>query len=184
MGLHSEGVCTEQNGSGEVGQPILLCAFEQDRRDGEHNTTRVGVEKESIPGLRDGGSLSILGRKLHKMRKRGKPTRLEIHRLKYNQSGRRGPLLKMAELSEFEKNLISQEVLQDVRVKRIDFTGDLDEQIFDDVQFGVLSEWGVMCPHNNIEKATHKLAVVCTTCGCLKTVWDPEIKSVLIEKIK
>jgi hypothetical protein len=90
----------------------------------------------------------------------------------------------MAELDEYEKGLISREVLQDVRVKRLDFTGDLDEQIFDEVQFGVLSEWGVMCPHNNAEKASHKLAVVCKACGCLNTSWSTEVKSVLIEKLK
>jgi hypothetical protein len=103
------------------------------------------------------------------VRPRGKPTRLELHRLKYNQNGRRGPLLRMSDLTDKEKDIISSEVLKDVRVKRLDFTGDLDEQIFDEVQFGVLSEFGVMCPHSLTEPGFHKFSERCITCGCVMT---------------
>ncbi len=101
------------------------------------------------------------------MRTRGPPTRLELHRLKYNQNGRRGPLLTIRDLDDQEKEIINREVLQDVRVKRIDFTGDMDEQIFDEVQMSVLSEYGVMCPHPEYSLSPSKVhGSRCNVCGC------------------
>lgn len=81
------------------------------------------------------------------MRTRKTPTRLELHRLKFNQNGRRGSLLRFQDLDAEERDLLQQELLQDVRVKRIDFTGPMDEKVFDSVQMEVYAEWGVMCPH-------------------------------------
>jgi hypothetical protein len=81
------------------------------------------------------------------MRTRKLPSRLESHRLKYNQLGRRGPLLRLEDLTKFEKDLLYQEILQDVRVKQIDFSGELDEQVFDGVEIEVFAEWGVVCHH-------------------------------------
>jgi hypothetical protein len=100
------------------------------------------------------------------MRPRATPSRLEIHRLKFHQNGRRGPLVRYSELDAYEKELIQKELLQDVRVKRIDFTGDMDEEIFDQVYLEVLSNWGVACPHpfGSIEGGLH--APHCRACGC------------------
>ena len=177
MGVYPEGVCKEQDSGGEIGQHLLSGSLEQDGWDGEHNNARVEARDESFPGKRQRRSLSIPGWELSSMRRSGKPSRLEIHRLKYNQAGRRGPLLRMAELTDAEKKLISSEVLQDVRVKRLDFTGDMDEQIFDEVQFAVLSEWGIMCPHGLTEKGHHALYVRCITCGAMMKTPQPDVSS-------
>jgi len=103
------------------------------------------------------------------MRSRGTPTRLELHRLRYNQNGRRGALLTLRDLDDYEKEQLNREILQDVRVKRLDFTGDMDEDVFDQVQAEVFSEWGVMCPHNNADKIgdTVKFMCKCRACGAL-----------------
>lgn len=71
-----------------------------------------------------------------------------------------------AELDSVEKELIQKELLQDVRVKRIDFTGEMDEQVYDQVYLEVLTEWGVACPHptSALKRNTHSL--FCGTCGC------------------
>ncbi len=108
------------------------------------------------------------------MHARNKPTRLELHRLKYNQNGQRGPLLTVWDLDNSEKKIINREILQDTRVKRIDFTGDMDEQIFDEVQMGVLSEYGVMCPHPeySLKKSSHPKAALCEVCGALVVGWS------------
>ena len=100
------------------------------------------------------------------MRTRGTPTRLEIHRLKFHQNSQRGPLLAYSELDQVEKEILQQELLQDVRVKRIDFTGDMDEQIYDQVYIEVLNNWGVACPHptSALKRSAH--ALYCSTCGC------------------
>ncbi len=107
------------------------------------------------------------------MRARGRPTRLELHRLSYNRNGRRGSLLTVQDLDDHEKEIVNREVLQDVRVKRIDFTGDMDEQIFDEVQMGVLAEYGVMClhPEYSLEKSDHPRAKRCGVCGALVAQW-------------
>ena len=75
-------------------------------------------------------------------------------------------MLSYAELDGVEKELIQKELLQDVRVKRIDFTGEMDEQVYDQVYLEVLTEWGVACPHptSALKKSTHSL--FCSTCGC------------------
>lgn len=101
------------------------------------------------------------------MRARGKPTRLELHRLRYNQAGRRGPLLTIWDLDNVEKNLVQAEILQDVRVMRIDFTGDMDEQIWDGVQAEVFAEWGIMCPHPDSSREDADLPGTerCKVCG-------------------
>jgi hypothetical protein len=100
------------------------------------------------------------------MRPRSTPTRLEVHRLKYHQNGRRGPLLKYIELDTVEKGLIQTELLQDVRIKRIDFTGELDEQIYDSVYMEVLSDWGVACSHPVVAIEKGKYAPYCRACKC------------------
>lgn len=122
------------------------------------------------------------------MHSRGKPTRLELHRLKYNQGGRRGPLLRLVDLEDQEKDLINREVLKDVRVKNIDFTKDGDEQIFDDVQVGVLAEYGIMCPHPELERPppgfSSKKGYECTVCGCVVFPyrWREELRLKLGQK--
>ena len=108
------------------------------------------------------------------MRPRSTPTRLESHRLKYQQAGRRGQLLRVEQLEKVEKRMLQEELLKDVRVKRIDFTGDMDEQIYDEVQCGVFAEYGVMCPHprysqKNAHHPGHAGEPVkeCGVCGCI-----------------
>lgn len=82
-------------------------------------------------------------------------------------------------LSEEEKNILQNEVLQDIRVKRIDFTGPMDREIFYEVQTQVLSEYGVMCPHseNWQEPADHPKAKRCRVCGALllPDTWRAEL---------
>jgi hypothetical protein len=101
------------------------------------------------------------------MRTHATPTRLEIHRLKYNHTGRRGPLLHIIQLTDHEKEILNSEILQDVRVQRIDFTGDMDEQVFDEVQARVFAEWGVMCPHSSLSPADRAAHRTCPACGAI-----------------
>ena len=75
-------------------------------------------------------------------------------------------MLKYLELDAVEKELIQIELLQDVRVKRIDFTGGLDEQIYDDVYMEVLSSWGVACSHPTVSIEKGKHAPYCKACKC------------------
>lgn len=104
---------------------------------------------------------------IYEVRTRGTPTRLEIHRLKYNQAGRRGTSLNILQLSDVEKDILNSEILQDVRVQRIDFTGDMDEQIFNEVQARVFAEWGVMCPHPGMSALERSTGQECPSCGAL-----------------
>lgn len=103
------------------------------------------------------------------MRSRGTPTRLELHRMKFHQAGRRGSLLTLSSLSDEEKEIIQRELLQDVRVKKIDFTGEMDEEIFDGVYLEVLAEWGVMCTHpaSSTEPVPGMRARRCKVCDCV-----------------
>lgn len=107
------------------------------------------------------------------MRERVRPTRLELHRLKFNQDQGKGELLVFEQLSPAEKKLINDDILRDTRVQRIDFTGPLDEQIFDGVRMRVLSEWGVMCihPKYSLEPSHHPGAMRCPVCGTLVAQW-------------
>lgn len=74
----------------------------------------------------------------------------------------------MDQLSGPEKDLIQGELLRDVRVKRIDFTGELDEQLFDSVFLEVMTEWGVICNHpSSALEQSHSAAKKCGVCGCL-----------------
>ncbi len=75
-------------------------------------------------------------------------------------------MLAYAELDGIEKELLQKELLQDVRVKRIDFTGDMDEQVYDQVYLEVLSSWGVACPHPTSALKRAACSLFCTTCGC------------------
>ena len=89
--------------------------------------------------------------------------RLIAHRLKFLQNGKKGQLLAAGDLTKDEKNFLQRELLKDVRVRQIDFTGDMDEQIFDEVEMQVLSEWGVMCPHPPASRQRYN----CSVCGCV-----------------
>ena len=101
------------------------------------------------------------------MRTRLWSTSIEIHRLKYNQVGRRGPLLSIHQLTDVEKEILNSEILQDVRVQRIDFTGDMDEQIFNEVQSRVFAEWGIMCPHPSMKAVDYATHQTCPACGAV-----------------
>lgn len=78
-------------------------------------------------------------------------------------------MLALSELTPIEKEQVQRELLQDVRVKRIDFTGDMDEEIFDQVYLEVLTEWGVSCPHpsSSVKPIQGGRAWECAVCGCL-----------------
>jgi hypothetical protein len=72
-------------------------------------------------------------------------------------------------LTEEEKGIIQNSILQDIRVKRIDFTGPMDKEIYHQVQSQVFGEFGVMCPHSDnwLEQADHSQTKRCKACGCL-----------------
>jgi len=76
------------------------------------------------------------------MRARRKPLRLELHRMRFERDGRRGPLLWLGQLDPAEKELIQQ----DLRAAR-STSVDADERAMARTQAAVLGEWGVMCPH-------------------------------------
>lgn len=101
------------------------------------------------------------------MRTRGTPTRLEVHRLKYNQLEKKSTLLTYGDLDRKEKQFLQDQLLKDIRVANIDFTGDDDEVKYDRVLLEVLSDFGIMCPHSVQEPAEHKRASLCCICGSL-----------------
>jgi hypothetical protein len=69
-----------------------------------------------------------------------RPTRLELHRLKYCAAEGKHPLIPWKDLSDFEKNQFSTSFFQALFVdkqKRDPYVVYADE----------LSNWGIMCPH-------------------------------------
>lgn len=112
------------------------------------------------------------------MRTRGTPTRLELHRLKYHQMGKTGPLLVGTELTEEEKDILNRAVAKDIRVKDLEFCDKMDEKIYDQVQAEVYSDWGVMCPHYiDIDKTGSH----CPACGA--SVFAAHGSSELVRKL-
>jgi hypothetical protein len=107
------------------------------------------------------------------VRARSKPTRLELHRLKYNAAGKRGELMRFEDLDPIEKDLITNDILQAMHVERTGFSGVMDEQVLDEVRMGVLAEWGVMCVHPfySLKPADHPKAKRCRVCGALVAQW-------------
>ena len=85
--------------------------------------------------------------------------------MKWTQDGHRGPMLMLSELTGAEKELVQKDLLQDARVKRIDFTGEGDEQLFDQLYLEVLNGWGIACPHPTGSLVKTESALKCTTCG-------------------
>jgi hypothetical protein len=86
--------------------------------------------------------------------------------VKWTQEDRRGPMLMLSELTAPEKELVQKDLLRDARVKRIDFTGDGDEQLFDQLYLEVLHSWGIACPHPTSSLVKTERALKCTMCGC------------------
>ena len=83
-----------------------------------------------------------------------RPTRLEIHRVKYAAANGRLELLSLSELSDFEKGLISKDFFSALYRERriVDPYGVYSE---------VLASWGVMCPH-----PTEQVSLdTCRACG-------------------
>lgn len=103
------------------------------------------------------------------MRPRGTPTRLEVHRLKYHQNGGRGPLLTISELSTEEKDLLTTEVMKDIRVQRLTFVDKTDASVWDAAYLDVLQDWGVICHHPRRSVTSLKVTPGhrCGLCGCL-----------------
>jgi hypothetical protein len=75
-------------------------------------------------------------------------------------------MLSYSELDNVEKEILQKELLQDVRIKRIDFTGDMDEQIYDQAYVNTLSNWGVACPHPTGALKRSTYSFFCETCRC------------------
>lgn len=69
-------------------------------------------------------------------------TRLEAHRREFQQAERRGPLLRIEELTQTEIDLISADFLSRVRGLRPDDLGQIYFAYVD-----TLHSWGVICPH-------------------------------------
>jgi len=69
-----------------------------------------------------------------------RPTRLEVHRLKYRAAEGKHPLIPWKDLSDFEKGQFSTAFFQSMF---------LDKQRRDPyaVYAEELSNWGIMCPH-------------------------------------
>ena len=84
---------------------------------------------------------------------RSKPTRLELHRLKYHKENHRVPLLSMSSLDPVEKLLVSKDFFSRLFLQR------RINQPYE-VYAEVLSSWGIMCPHPQLGK-DH----VCGCCG-------------------
>lgn len=69
-----------------------------------------------------------------------RPTRLELHRLKYRSAEGKHPLIPWAELSDFEKNQFSKQFFNALfldKQRRDPYTVYVEE----------LFSWGIMCPH-------------------------------------
>lgn len=83
-----------------------------------------------------------------------KPTRLELHRLRYHKENHRIPLLTMSCLDPIEKLLVSRDFFSRLFLeKRLTHPYE--------VYADVLSSWGVMCPHpQHVRKES-----VCGCCG-------------------
>ena len=73
------------------------------------------------------------------MAARETPTRLELHRLKYQHDGRRGPLLTVDSLEPEERDILSAAVFAAMQQNQ-----GADKHV---VYVDVLSQWGVMCSH-------------------------------------
>jgi hypothetical protein len=103
------------------------------------------------------------------MRPRGTPTRLEVHRLKFHQNGRRGTLLTISELSSEEKDILTKEVMKDIRVQKLTFVNRSDAEIWDGAYLEVLQDWGVIChhPRRSVTSLKKTPGHRCELCGCL-----------------
>jgi hypothetical protein len=102
------------------------------------------------------------------MKQKLTPSRLELHRMKFHHLEGKCELLSIYELDEYEKDLLQQELLKNVKVKRLTFTNDEDEEIYDKAFFDVCSEWGVMCVHPTyrVKKLENTVGWHCDLCGC------------------
>lgn len=95
-----------------------------------------------------------------------RPTRLELHRLKYQAASGKLPLLFLKELSEKEKKMVSDDFFS--RELLGDRLSDPHTTLA-----AVLASWGVMCTHppqlgvaEKLTKATEARWFVCSACGC------------------
>ena len=69
-------------------------------------------------------------------------TRLERHRIEFENARRMGPLLPLDDLDPEEVALVNRSFLERCRRDRVDGIDQMYE-----AYVGSLHEWGVMCPH-------------------------------------
>jgi hypothetical protein len=85
---------------------------------------------------------------------RNRPTRLELHRLRYRKEGHKIPLLDMSALDPIEKVLVSNDFFSRLFLeRRISHPYEVYGE--------VLSSWGLMCPHPQPVRKDS----VCGCCG-------------------
>jgi hypothetical protein len=102
------------------------------------------------------------------MRTRKTPSRLELHRLKYHRDGYRGPLLSVHELDDYDRDLIQNELLKEVKSQRVSFTDPADQKMFDKISLQVLTMWGIACmhPHASLTFLPDIGVYQCGVCEC------------------
>ena len=90
------------------------------------------------------------------------PTRLEVHRLKFHQAKRKGPLMTFAELTPAEARLVMNDVFSAMVLSgsRVGPYGVYNE---------VLSKWGIVCPHPASQRRGHEEGghFRCESCRCI-----------------
>ena len=104
------------------------------------------------------------------MRASSATVRLKNHRAKYNATGKRGALLSYASLTKREQKFIQDEILKDIRISRLEFVENIEEDDldYDHVLAETLTAWGIMCPHNSLSSKNE-----CHACGAMILVTDP-----------
>ena len=101
--------------------------------------------------------------------RRSKPTRLELHRLKYHQRGMVGPFLSFSELDQEERDILSRDVFQSIYLNQGRNPYEVVSEVFD--------SWGIRCNHPQARRLYEgrERSVVptarfkwynCESCGC------------------
>lgn len=110
------------------------------------------------------------------VKKRSTPTRLELHRLRFNRDGHTGSLLSFDELDERERDIISHEFFETLHV-----SGSMRDPYEAIVK--VFSSWGIMCIHPEERRVACSHGYVCNCCGCIvienKRTEETSVRSVL-----
>lgn len=89
------------------------------------------------------------------------PTKLELHRLKYQATGGKHRLLAWSDLTDDERRTVSRDIFLALRSHGQD-------RDYYEIYLEVLMEWGIMCPHPNHLKTyidRPHLHFRCSMCG-------------------